>query len=219
MSNLQLNAEIRDGNGKALAGRMRRSSKVPCIMYGVDDTSVSLAVDSQEVEKMLSGSHSIIELKYDGQEQGVVIRDIQYHPVKGNIIHVDFLRVKAGQEIKIEVPIKFVGESEGVRLGGVFQEQKSELTITTLPKYLPEEIVVDISALEVNDAIHVSDLVVENFTIEDDPEETVCSVVPPKKIEEPEISDEEGEELELTEDEEPTEPEVITAKKTDSEEE
>ena len=219
MSNLQLNAEIRDGHGKALAGRMRRISKVPCIMYGVDDTTVSLAVDSQEVEKMLSGSHSIIDLKYDDQVQGVVIRDIQYHPVKGNIIHVDFLRVKAGQEIKIAIPIKFVGESEGVRLGGVFQEQKSELLITTLPKYLPEEIEVDISALNVNDAIHVEDLIVENFTIEDDPAETVCSVVPPRKIEEPVASEEEGDELELEEEEEPTEPEVITAKKTDSEEE
>jgi len=219
MSNVQLNAEVRDGHGKAIAGRMRRSSKVPCIMYGVDDTTVSLSVDSLEVEKMLSGSHSVIDLKYDGQMQGVVIRDIQYHPVKGNIIHVDFLRVKAGQEIKISVPLKFIGDSEGVKLGGVFQELKSELAIITLPKHLPELIEVDISALNVNDAIHVKDLIVENFTIEDDPADTVCSVVPPKKVEEPLVSDEEeGEELE-TEEEEATEPEVITAKKTESEEE
>ena len=218
MSNLQLNAQVRDGHGKAFAGRMRRSSKVPCIMYGTDESSVSLAVDSQEVEKVLAGAHSIIDLKYDGQIQGVVIRDIQYHPVKGNIIHVDFLRVKAGQEIKIEVPIKFVGEPAGVKLGCVFQEQKSELSIITLPKYLPEEIVVDISALNVNDAIHVKDLIVENFTIEDDPNDTICSVVPPKKVEEKVASELEGEELEEVE-EEATEPEVITAKKTDSEEE
>ena len=220
MSNVQLNAEVRDGHGKAVVGRIRRGGMVPCIMYGVDDTTVSLAVDSLQIEKMLSASYSVINLKYDGQLQGVVVRDIQYHPVKGNIIHVDFLRVKAGQEIKISVPVRFIGESEGVRLGGVFQELMSEIAIVTLPKNLPEVIEVDISELNVNDAIHVKDLVVENFTIEDDPTDTVCSVVPPKKIEEEVVAeDEEGEGIELEEDgEEATEPEVITAKKTESEE-
>jgi len=220
MSNVQLNAEVRDGHGKAVVGRIRKGGMVPCIMYGVDDTTVSLAVDSLQIEKTLSTSYSVIDLKYDGQLQGVVVRDIQYHPVKGNIIHVDFLRVKAGQEIKISVPLRFIGESEGVKLGGVFQELMSEIAIVTLPKNLPEFIEVDISALEVNDAIHVKDLVVENFTIEDDPTDTICSVVPPKKIEEEVVTEEEeeGEGLEL-EEEESAEPEVITAKKTESEEE
>ena len=128
---------------------------------------------------------------------------------------------KAGQEIRISVPLKYIGESEGVKLGGVFQELKSELAIITLPKHLPELIEVDISALNVNDAIHVKDLVVENFTIEDDPTDTICSVVPPKKVEEPIVSEEEeeeGEEIEMDE-EEAAEPEVITAKKPAPEEE
>ena len=220
MSNVQLNAEVREGHGKGEVGRIRREGKVPCIMYGVDDTTVSLSVEQLEVKKMLSTSFSVIDLNYDGQVQGVVVRDIQYHPVKGDIIHVDFMRIKAGQEIKISVPVKFIGEPEGVRLGGVFQELKSELAIITLPRNLPEFIEVDISELNVNDAIHVSDLVVENFTIEDDPTDSVCSVVPPKKVEEPVASEEEGEELEAIEgeEEESKEPEVITAKKTESEE-
>jgi len=222
MSNVQLNAEVREGHGKGEVGRIRREGRVPCIMYGVDDSTVSLSVEQHEVKKMLSTSFSVIDLNYDGQVQGVVVRDIQYHPVKGDIIHVDFMRIKAGQEIKISVPVKFVGEPEGVRLGGVFQELKSELAIITLPRHLPEFIEVDISELLVNDAIHVSDLVVENFTIEDEPSDTVCSVVPPKKVEEPVADeDEEGEELEDIDgdEEEATEPEVITAKKKESEEE
>ena len=221
MSNVQLNAEIRAGHGKGDVGRIRREGKVPCIMYGVDDTTVSLTVDHLELQKMFSSSFSVIDLKYDGQTQGVVVRDIQYHPVKGDIIHVDFMRIKAGQELKISVPIKFVGESEGVKVGGVFQELKSELSITTLPRHMPEVIEVDISELNINDAIHVSDLVVENFTIDDDPDDSVCSVVPPKKVEEPVAAeDEEGEEVEAVEEEEEAkEPEVITAKKTESEEE
>lgn len=219
MSNVQLNAEVRDGLGKANVGRIRREGKVPCIMYGVDDTTVSLSVNKLEMEKMISSTHSIIDLKFDGQEQGVVVRDVQYHPVKGNIIHVDFMRIKAGQEIKISVPVRFVGESPGVKIGGVFQELKSELAIITLPKHLPEVIEVDVSKLEIHDAVHVKDLNYKDFTIEDDPEDTICSVVPPKKIEEPvEIGEEEGEVI-STEEEKSAEPEVITAKKSESEEE
>ena len=221
MSNVQLNAEIRTGVGKGEVGRIRREGKVPCIMYGVDDTTVSLSIDHLDLQKMFSTSFSVIDLNYDGQTQGVVVRDIQYHPVKGNIIHVDFMRIKAGQELKISVPIRFIGESEGVKVGGVFQELKSELAITTLPRHMPEVIEVDISELNINDAIHVSDLVVENFTIDDDPDDSVCSVVPPKKVEEPVVEEGvEGEELEdVEEEEEAKEPEVITAKKTESEEE
>ena len=219
MSNVQLNAEVREGHGKSDVGRIRRGGKVPCIMYGVDDSTISLSVDTLEIEKMLSTSQSIIDLKYDGKEQDVVVRDIQYHPVKGNIIHVDFMRIKAGQVIKISVPLKFLGEPSGVKLGGIFQELKSELAIITLPKNLPEEIEVDVSALEVHDAIHVKDLVIGDFEVEDDPNDTVCSVVPPKKIEEPEVEGEELEGEELEGEEEATEPEVITAKKSESEEE
>lgn len=221
MSNVQINAEIRDDYGKASVGRLRHTGKVPCIMYGVDDTTIALSVEQLAIEKLISSSYSIIDLNYDGKTQGVVVRDIQYHPVKGDIIHVDFMRIKAGQEIKISVPIRFVGESEGVKIGGVFQELKSELAIITLPRNMPEDIEIDVSALEINDAIHVSDVVIENITIEDEPTDTICSVVPPKKIEEPEVTtDEEGEEIEGIEgeEEEQKEPEVITAKKTESEE-
>ncbi len=217
MSNLELNAAIREGNGKSNAGRLRRSGQVPCIMYGVEKTAISLSIESHELEKMLSTSHSVIDLKYDGKVQGVVVKNIQYHPVQGSISHVDFLRIKAGQEIKIAVPLRFIGESEGVKLGGVFQEIRSQLSITTLPRHLPDVIEVDISKLEVNDAIHVSDIKVENIVIDDDPSQTVCSVVPPKKIEEPVVG-EEGELEEELEEEETAEPEVITAKKSEEEE-
>jgi large subunit ribosomal protein L25 len=186
-------------------------------MYGVEETTISLAIERLQLEKMLSLSHSVIDLNYDGKVQGVVVRDIQYHPVKGNIIHVDFLRIKAGQEIKISVPIKFVGESVGVEVGGVFQEIKSQISIITLPRNLPEVIEVDISKLAVNDAFHVSDLQIENITIEDDPSDTICSVVPPKKVIEP-TEVEEGElEEEIEGEEETAEPEVITAKKSEEE--
>lgn len=215
MQNVELKATLRESSGKSEAARMRKEGQVPCVMYGLKEETQSLAIASLELEKLLSSSQSVIDLKYDGQVQGVVVKNIQYHPVKGNIIHVDFLRIKAGQEINIKVPLKFIGEAEGVKSGGLFQTIKSQLSITTLPRNLPEVIEVDVSGLEMNDAIHVRDLKIENVTIEDEPDETVCSVVPPRIEEEPAVEEEGEIEEEL---EEAAEPEVITAKKSEDEE-
>ncbi len=146
-------------------------------------------------------------------DQKSVIKEIQYHPVKGDIIHVDFMRIKAGQEIHVTVPLKFVGEAPGIKLGGVFQMIKSDLDISTLPKYMPNEIEVDISEMEIGDTIHISDLNLENITIILEPETTLCSIAMPKKIEEVVEEAEEGEEIEGEE----AEPEVISAKAKDEE--
>ena len=214
MSEPELNAIIREDVGKANTGRIRRTGYVPCTIYGIEKESSSLAVNKKELEKLLSNAQSLITVKVDGNEQKSVIKEIQYHPLKGDIIHVDFMRIKAGQEIHVSVPLKFIGDAPGVKLGGIFQMIKSDLDISTLPKYLPSEIEVDISALEIGDAIHVSDLDLKEITVNHEIETTLCSIVMPKKIEEVEEVVEEGEEIE---DEESTEPEVISAKPKDEE--
>jgi len=217
MSTMVLNATVRENSGKAEAGRTRRTGQVPCVMYGVEKTPILLNVDNLEMSKLLASSHSIIDVNYDGKVQGAVIREVQYHPVKGSIMHVDFLRVKAGQEITISVPLRFVGNSIGVKAGGVFQEIKAELEITTLPKNLPDVIEVDISNLNINEAIHVKDLHSEAYTIEENPEDTVCSVIPPRKTDAYAETGAEGGEFGELESEGKSEPEVITAKRTEEE--
>jgi large subunit ribosomal protein L25 len=177
-----------------------------------------LTINQKEIEKLLSEAHSVIKLVNDGKEQRCVIKEIQYHPVKGDVIHVDLQRIKAGQEIQLSVPIKFIGEAPGVKMGGVFQTIRSELDISTLPKFLPNEIEVDISKLEIGDSLHISDLDLEHITIHHEPESSLCSVVMPKKVEEPVEEEEEGEEFE-TEEEESAEPEVISSKSKDEDEE
>jgi large subunit ribosomal protein L25 len=214
MQEPQLNAKLRDTMGKSGSGRLRRSGDVPCILYGVEKDTVSLSINRKELEKFLTATHAVIELNYENIKQRAVVKEMQYHPVKGDIIHVDFLRVKAGQEISLAVPLKFVGISPGVKMGGVFQELKSELEVTCLPKYLPNEIEVDISTLDIGDAFHVSDLDIEHVTIKSDPTTTLCSIAIPKKIEEEVV-----EEVEAEEEEEEVEPEVISGKAKREEEE
>jgi large subunit ribosomal protein L25 len=218
MSEQELKASTRTETGKANVRRLRRTGFVPCTIYGVEDESVSLTINRKELEKLLSEAHSVIKLVNEDNEQRCVIKEIQYHPVKGDIIHLDLQRIKAGQEIQLSVPIKFIGEAPGVKLGGVFQTIRSELDISTLPKYLPNEIVIDISAMELGDTMHISDLSLENITINHESDSSVCSIVLPKKVEEPVAEEEEGEELEVEEDES-AEPEVISSKSKDEDEE
>ena len=183
-------------------------------MYGVEKECVALSINKKELEKLLSETYSVINVKIDGNEQKSVFKEIQFHPVKGDVIHVDLQRIKAGQEINVSVPLKFVGEAPGVKLGGLFQTIKSDLDISTLPKYLPNEIEIDISSLEIGDSIHVDDLKLEHITFDLDAEELICSVILPKKVEEPEEVEEEFEEAE----EEADEPEVISQKSKEEDE-
>jgi large subunit ribosomal protein L25 len=212
MEQIQLSARLRSAEGKLNSRRVRRGGEVPCVLYGIEPEVVSLAIKKRELVKLLTSRHSIIVLNYEGKQQQSIIKEIQYHPLKGDIIHMDFQRILAGQEIRIAVPVKFVGVAPGAKTGGIFQELRAHLEVTCLPADIPNYIEVDISALEIGDAIHVSDLKLGTLKIEEDPTTAVCSVAAPKKLEEVVAPVEEGAE-------EAAEPEVITARKKDEEEE
>ena len=162
----------------------------------------------------MAETRSVFVIDYADKKQRSVIKDIQYHPVKGDIIHLDLLRVKAGQEINVSVPLIFIGTAPGVKMGGVFQELKSDLEVTCLPKHLPNQIEVDISELNIGDAIHLSDIKVEHLAFKADSTTTLCSVAAPKKVEEVVVEAEEEE----VEEEAAAEPEVITAKSKEDQE-
>jgi large subunit ribosomal protein L25 len=208
MSELHIKAKVRESSGKSHARRLRRSGQIPCVLYGIEKDSVQLSLPQREFEKLLSETRSVFVVDYADKKQRTVVKEIQYHPVKGSMIHVDLIRVKAGQELTVSVPLKFVGNAVGVKMGGIFQEIRAELEITCLPKYLPDELEIDITNLEIGDSIHIRDLNFEHITIHAEPDLTICSIVVPKKVEEllPEAEEEEGEE------EEAAEPEVISSK-------
>jgi large subunit ribosomal protein L25 len=214
MEEVILNARLRNEGGKLNSRRLRRGGEIPCVVYGIEPETISLVVKKREVDKMLSNRHSIIVLNYEGKQQQSIIKEIQFHPLKGDVIHLDFQRILAGQEIKIAVPVKFIGQAPGAKVGGIFQELRSQLEVICLPADIPDHIEVDISNLQIGDAIHVSDLKVENLKIDEDATTAICSVAAPKKLEEVVAPTEEG-----VVEEEAAEPEVITARKKEAEEE
>ena len=209
-------AETRDEKGKAAVRRLRRAGKVPVIIYGEDIDPQPLSIDSHELEMLIRKDVSVITLKIGGKDQDAIIREIQYHPVKGQIIHVDFLTLQKGHKVEMTVPLHFEGDPKGVKLGGNFSILKHEINISVLPKNIPDFINVDVSDLDIGDSIRIKDIVAENVEFLDGEEEYVCHVVAPKAVVEEEPA--EGEEELLETEEESAEPEVITARKDESEE-
>lgn len=166
MSNkFQISAEFRDDQGKGASRRLRRQGRVPAILYGGGRDSKALSLDHDSLVNQLENEgfySSILNLKVGNEDQDAILKDIQRHPAKRLIMHVDFQRVVAGEKIRVSVPLHFVNEESapGVKLGGgtVFHNL-TELEISVLPKNLPEFIEIDVGSLELNESILVSDIV------------------------------------------------------------
>lgn len=161
-----LEAQPRQDVGKGASRRLRREKRVPAVVYGGDSDAMALTLSHDEVFRKLQFeaffSH-ILTLRIDGQgEQQAILRDLQRHPFKPHITHIDFLRVQADREIQVRVPLHFLNEEEavGVRMGGgEISHLESEVNISCLPRYLPEYIEVDLGHLDVGDTVHLSELV------------------------------------------------------------
>lgn len=172
-SDFTLEAQTRQNVGKGASRRLRREKKVPAVVYGGNDHARALTLSHDEVYRKLQSeaffSH-ILTLNVDGNNpQRAILRDLQRHPFKPLITHMDFLRVVEDQEINVRVPLHFVNEEEsvGVRMsGGEISHLESEIEVTCLPKHLPEYIEVDMAELDVGATVHLSDLKVpEGVTI------------------------------------------------------
>ncbi len=206
MSEMILNAEIRENSGKAEARRIRRAGRVPAIIYGEIDKPTSASIEAHELKMLLREKHAVIDLSLSGDVHRVIVRDVQVHPVNGSVLHVDFMEVKKGQKIVMSVPVRFEGTPKGVKLGGMLDIVKHEISISVLPKDIPGEIVVNIDELDIGEAIRVSDLAADDIELMDELNDVLCRVAVPRGPEE-----EETEEDEL-EGDETAEPEVITAR-------
>src|SRR5262245_22978692 len=124
MADATLTAERRTAGGKRPAGRARRSGLVPAVVYGLGEDNVPVSVQSRDLAHILAGAagaNTLITLRLDGAEQLALARQIQRHPIKGTVLHVDFVRVRADQAIQADVPVRLVGDAEGVARGGVLE--------------------------------------------------------------------------------------------------
>jgi large subunit ribosomal protein L25 len=181
-------AERRTGTGKGAARQLRATGRVPAVIYGHGRAAESLSVVGAEIEKALIGiaaESTVIDLTIDGNPVKTLIREIQRHPTRPDIIHVDFYEIHADETLTLEVPIRLVGVPDGVRNGGgVLDQVLREIEIEVLPADIPEHVDVDVTDLAIGHSVHVSDLEVPNATVLTDPETTICTVVPPRVEEE-----------------------------------
>jgi len=181
---VQLNATSRSTRGKGSARSMRRSGQVPAIIYGRGREPTALAVDGVALGRLLEKIHpesTIVELALDGGTVQTLIREVQRHPVRPGIVHVDFYEIKAGEKIRLEVPIHCVGIPEGVRnQGGTLDQVIRNVLIEVLPADIPERVELDVTALTIGKSLHVSDLSIPNVHILMDGALTVCTVVAPR---------------------------------------
>jgi large subunit ribosomal protein L25 len=161
----ELNAEPRSDTGKGASRRLRHAGKVPAIIYGGGKDPETLTLSHNEVLRNLEHeafySH-ILTVKSAGNETQAILRDLQRHPSKAVIMHMDLQRVSATEKLKTQVPIHLIGEdvAPGVKAGGLVSHDLTEVAVECLPKDLPEYIEVDLSALEVGESIHLSELTV-----------------------------------------------------------
>jgi large subunit ribosomal protein L25 len=207
---LQISVEPRDVTGKRTK-RLRAAGVVPGVVFGKKAGSVAVQLDAKALEALYreAGRTSIVKVSVDGgSPTSVVIKSIQRNPLTGRALHVDFFAPDLTQEMMVDVPIVFLGKAPAVEeTGGSLFTSLDHVKVRALPADLPHEFTVDVSSLvDLEAAIHVSDLAVaENVTVLNDPDELVAKVMPPRVEEEPEVEleAEEGEEGEAAEGEGP----------------
>jgi large subunit ribosomal protein L25 len=170
-TSFELDAEFRETQGKGASRRLRHEGKVPAILYGGHMGARALTLSHQKLVLMLDNERfysTILNLRVGDQNQAAILKDVQRHPYKNAVVHVDFQRVEETEKIRISIPLHFKGASvsPGVKAqGGMVSHMRTEVEVSCLPKDLPEFIEVDISALSLNESIHLSQLKVPEGVI------------------------------------------------------
>lgn len=205
MATANLSAAARADTGKGNARKLRQGQRIPAVIYGHHRDPQPLSVDGRELDRLLShivAGTTVIELDIDGTTKRTLIREIQRHPFRPQILHVDFQELVAGERVSVELPLVLVGTAVGVRQdGGILDQVMRELSVEVDPAHMPNHIDVDVSELGLNESIHVRDLKLpEGLDVIDDPDATICVVAPPRVAEEAEpvaVEEPEGGEPEL----------------------
>jgi len=215
---VQLDAEIRTPGRKKGAKSVRYAGRVPAVIYGHGREPQPLSVGAMEFGRLLDTiavESTIVDISLGGAAIKALIREVQRHPIKQGILHVDFQEIHAGEKLRLEVPVHLIGIAEGVRnQGGILDQVLRTVEIEVLPADIPERVELDVSALIIGRSLHVSDLIIPNAEILTDGELTVATVTAPRveEVAAPVAAVAEGAEGAAV-----AEPEVIKKGKTDEE--
>ena len=186
----KLNVDIRKEHGTSAARRTRLQNKVPAVVYHSGIEAIPLSVDKISLNKALRTGQMIFEVSVEDKNQFVLVKEIQYHPVTDEIIHIDFQKVKEDEKISLEVAVRSSGEAQGVKLGGLLVQMLNSVTIKCKPAEIPEFLEIDVTDMEMNTNLFVKDITlpsdVEMLTAEDI---AVVSVQEPKQEKEEEVAE------------------------------
>src|SRR5215208_2741043 len=216
MASANLSASVRDNGGKGVARKLRSAGRVPAIVYGHGRDPQAVSINTRELERLLdhiAAESTVIDLDIDGKGSRTLIREIQRHPFKRQILHVDFQELVAGEKIIVRLPIVLMGVPDGVRMdGGILDQTMRELEVEVDPSNIPNHVEIDVTRLVIGSSLHVSDIPLpEGVEVMEDQDASVCVVSAPRAaIEETAAVEGEAETA--------AEPEVIRAKKPDEDE-
>ena len=184
MPDVILNAEPRTEMGSGPAGRFRRAGRTPSVVYGLALDPITVTVPARELEHILhgaSGANTLITLRVEGEDVLALARQIQRHPTRGELVHVDFVRIRRDVAVAAEVPLHVEGDAPGVKNGGLLEQLIFTVTVEAMPENIPTEIVVNISALELGDQLRVGELAVpEGVALQHEDDELVAQVTIPR---------------------------------------
>ena len=187
MATVSLSAKTRGTIGTGHARKLRQGGEVPAVIYGHSREAQSLSLNTRDLEKLLSqiaGTSTVVELTVDGKMARTLIREVQRHPFKRQIIHVDFQELVAGEKVTLRVPLRFIGIPIGVReSGGILEETMHQITLRVDPATIPDHIDVDVTALTIGHSIHINELQLPaGAEIMDEEEATVAIVSAPRAV-------------------------------------
>ena len=188
----KLKVENRPITGKKTAKKLRNKGIIPGVLYYKGEEPIQIAVNELVMYHALHSGQRIYEIDVAGTTQYVMVKEIQYHPVTDALIHIDFMRVRRSEKINISVPLMLIGESLGVKEGGVLSQSLTQIEIECLPTDVPEQIELDVTDLEMNSSYSVADVKIKNeeITINSEQELNVVSIHPPVAEEEPMVEEE-----------------------------
>src|SRR6476469_5403149 len=187
MASASLSAEVRNDRGKGVARKLRAAGRVPGVVYGHGREPQSLSLNARELEKLLgsiAAGSTVVELSLGNATTNTLIREIQRHPFKKQILHVDFMELVAGEKVIVDIPLVFVGIPEGVRLSGALLEQiVHSIEVNVDPSNIPNHIDVDVTNLAMGHSLHVRDLKLpEGLEVLTDEDTTICAVIAPRAV-------------------------------------
>ena len=216
MKSVSINGIARVDLGKKFAKQLRKEENVPCVIYGGSEEPIHFYAHSNEFRKIVyTPNVYLINVIIGDNTFQVTMGDIQFHPVTDKILHIDFLRVFEGKEVRINIPITLNGNSKGVRNGGRLSLNMRRILIESMPKYLPETIEIDITELRIGDSIRVSDLSRDNITFLNNPEDVIVAVKTARAAVEEEVEEEVAEGTEGSGEEGSTKEEVKEEEKSE----